>query len=245
MSKQNIFDDNSFFSGYCKLRQKPYNANNLVEGPALFSMVGSVQGKTVIDLGCGYGEKCKAFSDMGAKKVVGVDISQKMLEIARNNNRSSKIEYYNMCMEDIIQIDLNFDVVVSSLAVHYIMDFNKLAKDVYSLLNNNGIFVFSQEHPLSTAPIAGINWIKDADGNFDHYCLTDYTRSGKRTVSWFVDGVIKYHRTFSEIVNGLILAGFNIEEMKEPVPDSETLKRFPSYEKDLHKPDFLLMGARK
>jgi hypothetical protein len=125
------------------------------------------------------------------------------------------------------------------------MDFNKLAKDVYSLLNDNGIFVFSQEHPLTTAPIAGVKWIKDNDGHVSHYCLTDYMRSGERNVSWFVDEIKKYHRTFSELLNGLILAGFKIEEVSEPVPGEETIKRLPHYKKDLHKPDFLIVKARK
>ncbi|WP_321416544.1 class I SAM-dependent methyltransferase [uncultured Methanomethylovorans sp.] len=245
MAKQNIFDDNVFFEGYYKLRENIDSANNLVEKPAIFSMIGDVKGRSIIDLGCGYGENCKTFSDMGAKRIVGVDISVKMLEVARNENFASNIEYYNICMEDVDSIRFKYDVAVSSLAIHYIMDFNKLAMDVYSLLNDNGIFVFSQEHPLSTAPIDGAKWIKDSEEHVDHYRLTDYARLGERNISWIVDGIIKYHCTFSEIINGLILAGFKIEEIREPVPREETIQRLPDYEKDLHKPDFLIIKVRK
>ncbi len=208
-------------------------------------MLGSVAGKRLLDLGCGYGENCRCFSQMGCIRVVGIDISQRMLEIAQAENRAPNIQYMNMPMENVSSIDECFDIVVSSLAMHYVQNYDLLLKDLYALLNPGGILVFSQEHPLTTAPLAGAKWIKGADGKVDHYRLTDYSRTGKRTVSWMVDGVIKYHRTFSELINGLINAGFVISEMEEPVPSAETIQRLPQYMKDLHKPNFLIIKAKK
>lgn len=245
MSKQNIYDNETFFNGYLNLRENVDSANNLEEKPAIFSMLSAVKGKSIIDLGCGYGENCRTFSDMKADFVVGIDISRKMLEIAESENKAANIEYLNMPMENIHLIDRKFDVAVSSLAMHYIKDYEELMKRIYSLLNPDGIFVFSQEHPLTTAPIAGVKWIKNDDGSVDHYRLTDYVRIGERSVSWIVDGVIKYHRTFSDLINGLVRAGFIIEEIEEPVPTLEIIQRLPHYEKELHKPNFLIFKARK
>ena len=245
MSKQNIYDDDSFFDGYYKLRQNQDSANNLEEKPALFAMLPCVRGKRIIDLGCGYGENCRSFANMGAERVIGVDISQKMLEVARKEHSAPNIEYRNIPMEDIRFDGYKFDIAVSSLAMHYVQNFEEFSKTVYSILADGGIFVFSQEHPLTTAPISGACWVKDDNGTIDHYRLTDYARKGKRSVSWFVDGVIKYHRTFSDLINGLVAAGFKIEEMKEPLPTPETVKRLPGYAKDFHKPNFLLIKASK
>jgi 2-polyprenyl-3-methyl-5-hydroxy-6-metoxy-1,4-benzoquinol methylase len=119
MSKQNIFDNVVFFDGYYKLRQNIDSANNLVEKPVIFSMIGDVKGKSIIDLGCGYGENCITFSDMGAKQIVGIDISEKMLEVACRENYASNIKYCNVCMEDIGSMNLKYDIAVSSLAIHY------------------------------------------------------------------------------------------------------------------------------
>ena len=83
MAKQNIFDNEVFFEGYKKIREKEASANNVFEIPALFSMLPDLKDKTILDLGCGFGEHCKGFIQMGAAKVVGVDISEKMLEVAR------------------------------------------------------------------------------------------------------------------------------------------------------------------
>ena len=81
MARQNIYDDEVFFSGYKKIRDNQVNANNLFEIPALFSMMPKLKGKRVLDLGCGFGEHCKKIVDYGAEKVVGIDISQKMLTV--------------------------------------------------------------------------------------------------------------------------------------------------------------------
>ena len=245
MSEQNVYDNEVFFKEYFKLRQNADSANNLEEKPAIFVMIGDVRGKNILDLGCGYGENCRAFSDMGAKSVTGIDISKKMLEIAAKENSAPNATYFNMPMEEISGLTQKFDLVVSSLAIHYVQDYAGLAGRVYSLLNDGGLFVFSQEHPLTTAPIGGAEWVRNADGEIDHYRLTDYMRTGERSVKWLIDGVIKYHRTFSELINGLVTAGFRIEEVREPVSSPEVMRRLPRLKKELHKPNFLIIKVRK
>ena len=60
MSKsQNIYDNQTFFEGYKKLRSNQYSANNIEEKPALFSLSPELTGKAVLDLGCGYGENSR------------------------------------------------------------------------------------------------------------------------------------------------------------------------------------------
>lgn len=243
MKSQNIYDNDVFFDGYKKLRDNPYSANAVEEKPALFSLAPDLSGKAVLDLGCGYGENCAEFKTRGAATVLGVDISEKMLAVAREEHPD--IEFVRADMSDLSFLKGSYDVVFSSLALHYIEDFAALAKDVYEHLNLGGYFIFSQEHPLTTAPIAGASWSRDEAGNMLHYNLTDYARLGKRSTRWIVDGVEKYHRTFSEIVNSLVDAGFAIEKMLEPIPTEETIERDPSWEKHLHKPNFLLIRAAK
>ena len=96
MAQQNIYDNEVFFEGYKKIRDNKINANNLFEIPALFSMLPDIKNKRVLDLGCGFGEHCKRFIDCGAKKVVGIDISEKIFEVARNENSDPNIIYINM-----------------------------------------------------------------------------------------------------------------------------------------------------
>lgn len=185
------------------------------------------------------------YFNLAASKVTGLDISAKMLEIARNKNSSPNIQYVNKSMTDLDEIIEKFDVVFSSLAVHYIEDFDKLVRDIYNLLNKGGYFIFSQEHPLTTALLTQDYWTRNSENERIHYNLTTYALEGERKVTWIVDGVIKYHRTISSIINALSSSGFVIEQMLEPIPSNDIMKQYPSYKKYIHKPDFLLIRVRK
>jgi len=240
---QNIYDNPIFFDGYKKLRENPDNANLLEEKPAMFSLAPDLTEKTVLDLGCGYGENCAEFKRLGASKVTGIDISEKMLAVAKEE--TTEIEYLRTDMSDLSNVPGKYDVVFSSLAVHYIADFKQLCNQVAALLNDCGYFIFSQEHPFNTAPIKGPSWTRDENGNRLHYNLCDYGRVGKREMKWFIDGVVKYHRRFSDIANDLIDAGFIIEKVIEPLPSDEVIKRIPAYEKEYDKQNFFLLRAKK
>ena len=104
MNLQNIFDNETFFSGYKALRDSDCNANDLIEQPAMRKLLPDLNGKSVLDLGCGYGHNCIDFVNRGADKVVGIDISEKMLSVAEKESHDDKIEYRNMSMTDISQL---------------------------------------------------------------------------------------------------------------------------------------------
>ena len=211
MSKQNIFDNETFFNEYRKLRDREVNANNLFEIPTLYSIMPDLNGKRILDLGCGSGERCIDYLNRGAVKVTGIDISEKMLAVAKSENSDPRITYLNMPMEDIDGIDDTFDLVISSLAIHYIEDFNGVVKNVNRLLCEGGFFIFSQEHPLATCYTGiGDRWTRDENGKKLHVNISDYCVESKRESTWFVEGVQRYHRMFSTIVNTLADSGFRI-----------------------------------
>ena len=245
MAQQNIYDNEIFFQGYKNIREQEVNANTLFEIPSLFSALPEIKGKNILDLGCGFGDYCKMFVDKGAEKVVGIDISEKMLEIAMKENRSSKISYINMPIESIDTIDEKFDIVISSLAFHYVEDYNKLIKDIFELLKEGGYLVFSQEHPLNTCHSSGNRWTKNEIGKKIYANISNYGVEGERECVWFVDNVKKYHRTFSSIINMLIEEGFTIEKIIEPLPDESIIQTYPEYYDLFHKPDFLIVKAIK
>ncbi len=246
MSKQNIFDNKIFFEGYKVLRDNDINYNDLLEQPAMAKMLPDLNGKSVLDLGCGYGHNCLDFVNRGAERVVGVDISEKMLSVAKEKSSHSKIEYFNISMTDISKLNKKFDFIYSSLAFHYVKDFDDFAKVMYSTLDNGGQLLFSQEHPIITATIDGNgHFNKDENGNRVSYTFSNYNEPGERRIHWYVDGVVKYHRTISNIINALAKAGFIIEEVCEPVPEDWAIEKLPTIVKEYIKPNFLIVKARK
>ena len=246
MAKQNIYDNEIFFSEYRKLRERENNANNLFEIPTLISLLPKLEGKIILDLGCGSGERCVDYIKRGAVKVTGVDISEKMLSVAQSENNDPHITYLKMPMEDIDAINETFDVVISSLAFHYVEDFQGVVRNVSRLIKKSGSFIFSQEHPLVTCYSGtGDRWTRNENGKKLHVNISNYCVEGKKESKWFVEGVQRYHRMFSTIVNTLSDNGFMILKMEEPYPTEEILRKYPEYYDLYHKPDFLIIKAVK
>ena len=248
MPQQNIFDNETFFEGYRGIRSEGNNANELFEIPALRSLLPELEGKRILDLGCGFGGHCKMFVEAGAKWVTGIDISRRMLTVACEENRDPRIEYIHMPMEDIgsfVEAGRRYDLVVSSLALHYVKDFAGVIGNAYQLLEPQGELIFSQEHPLDTAYWSGEKWTRDEAGRKLYLNLANYGVESERESTWFVDHVKKYHRTFSTILNTVIDAGFTVEKVVEPSPTKELLAEYPQYRSLLHKPNCLLIKAKK
>src|SRR5574344_44882 len=92
---QNVYDDNNFFDQYIEMREQKSNANanDLIEIPIFKTMLPQLKGKTIIDLGCGYGDMSRFYVDNGAKSVLGIDLSQNMIKLANEKNKLPNIEY--------------------------------------------------------------------------------------------------------------------------------------------------------
>ncbi len=246
MCTQNVYDNPIFFEGYKELRNRDDNYNILVEQPAMTRLLPNLKNKTVLDLGCGYGNSCIDFIEKGAKRVLGIDISERMLTVAKSESSHKDIEYLCMNMAELHLLNEKFDLIYSSLAFHYIENFGSLICDVFHHLNDGGQLLFSQEHPIVTATLDGKgHFNKDANGNLISYSFSNYSESGLRNTTWFVENVIKYHRTIGELLTTIAETGFRIEEVVEPVPEEWALQKRPVLAKEFIKPNFLIIKARK
>ena len=246
----NIYDNKKFFDNYINLRNDKNNisANEIVEMPAIYAELPDLTGKRVLDLGCGTGNNCIKSVELGASYVVGTDISKNMIDLANKNNKDKKIIYKNIAMENISSLNQKFDVVISSLAFHYIEDYDRLIKDIYELLNENGLLIFSQEHPLSTGTIlndACNSSSKLKLGNKEYKLLSDYNINGPRVVNWLDGTYTKYHRNFSYLINGLINNNYKICKIVEPIASEDNIKINPKYKNQLNMPYFMIVVAKK
>ena len=241
----NYFDNDAVFQRYMELRNKTVNYNNLVEQPSMRLLLPDLKNKIVLDMGCGFGVNCIDFIKMGAAKVVGIDISEKMLNVAMNQNANENIQYIKLNIENINEINFKFDLIYSSLTLHYIADFDKLVQKAYNILNNNGIFLFSQEHPLCTAPLEGPTWIKDEHGVKISSPVSNYLENGERNLKWMNENRVVYHRSFSHIINNLIENGFSIMKIVEPAPTKHILEIAPHLYDEIHRPTSIIIKTQK
>ena len=86
---------------------------------------------------------------------------------------------------------------------------------------------------------------RDENGKKLYANIADYCVERRNDSTWFVEGVQRYHRMFSTIVNTLCDAGFRILKMAEPYPTEELVRKYPEYYDLYHKPDFLFVKAAK
>lgn len=242
--KQNKYDDADFYSAYEKMPRSVKGLEGAGEWHVWQALLPDLSNKSVLDLGCGFGWHCRYAREQQASSVVGVDLSGKMLQKARELTDDPFITFLQLPIEDIDFSEGQFDVVISSLAFHYVETFEAICSKVYHCLKANGAFIFSVEHPIFTSR-AEQDWCYDGHGNRLHWAVDTYQMEGVRETSFLTDNVIKFHRTVSTYMNNLINAGFRIRAVKEPVPSEDMLRSLPEMKDEWRRPMFFIISAEK
>lgn len=241
--KENKYDDDIFFNKYKQMARSIDGLKSAGEWHAFKKILPNFKNKTVLDLGCGFGWHCQYAIEQGAERVIGVDISQKMLEQAKKTT-SKRIEYHQSALEDIKFATNSFDIIISSLTFHYIKSWTQMVIKIKNFLRQNGEFIFSIEHPIFTA--AGHEtWFVDEKGKKLHWPVDNYFAEGLRTSNFLGEKVIKYHKTLMTYINTLIKHGFKIENIIEPKPQSHLLKTIEGMKDELRRPMMLIIKAQK
>ena len=229
---------------YHNLRTKKYPKgwfyNEMLEMPATFELLGDVKRKKILDFGCGTGIYAKLLTKKGAK-VKGFDISPEMLKIAKGENPNLDLKIgsgYKIPFRE------KFDIVLSSLVLHYFKDWNKVFKEVKRVLKKNGIFIFSTGNPVVESKKVVVSKGKK------YRVVYDYFNERLIKEDWNVDdvGVMKvgfYHVTYETIINTILKSGFEIIGYKDPFPPKYSKKYFPlHYEKTTKVPLFTVWKLR-
>ncbi len=241
--KENKYDDDVFFKKYSEMSRSKDGLKGAGEWREFEKLMPNFKFKNVLDLGCGYGWHCKYAAERDASYVLGVDISKKMLERAKEINSAKNIEYRLSAMEDLNFPENTFDVVISSLAFHYINNIESLIKKISSWIKSGGDFVFSVEHPIFTS-YGSQDWYYDEKGDILHFPVDNYYYEGKREAIFLGERVTKYHRTLTTYVNSLFNNGFQLTGFVEPKPPEDMLN-IPRMSDEMRRPMMLLIKAVK
>jgi 2-polyprenyl-3-methyl-5-hydroxy-6-metoxy-1,4-benzoquinol methylase len=242
---QNIYDDPGFFAGYSTLERFGAGWERAAELVDLLALLPDVDGRRVLDLGCGAGQLAHHLATRGASEVIGVDLSERMLALARAQWAHPRVTYRREALEAVTFPPGRFDLVVSSLALHYVDDYRGLMGRIAGWLASDGVLVYSTEHPLYTARLPADGWVLDDAGRRARWAVDRYADEGPRDENWFVPGVRKVHRTLATLINGLVDAGLVVERVVEPVPSRQWLDAHPAADYERRRPMFLLARARK
>jgi ubiquinone/menaquinone biosynthesis C-methylase UbiE len=224
-----------------------------LEKPAMYDLLGDLTGKTVLCVGCGSGEECEALRRRGAARVVGIDISAGLIEEAKK--AFSDVEFSVMDMEELKFANGSFDLIYSSLVMHYVPSWTKVLAEARRVLKSGGRLLFSTHHPT----MWGSEIFRDGDikrkvlgsesskKNKSVRIFGDYF--GERWIDdvWFGDFSVRfYHRPLESLIgdifgSGLVLKGFY---EPRPVKELEKIDRL-SYGKHQKIPTFIIFDLQR
>lgn len=208
--------------------------NTEYDRPAMMKLIPSnLLNKHVLDAGCAAGWYTEQLVDLGAN-VTATDISPKMVEATRRRV-GENADVLCLNLEGKLPFeDESFDVIVSSLVLHYIEDWSKPFSEFRRILKPNGTLLFSIHHPFMDIKLS-----KSGDYFSTEYIVDQWKREGK-----LID-VPFYRRPLQEIVNET-LEYFSLDKVVEPQPTKEFQMKEPEkYEKLMKDPHFFIVKARK
>jgi SAM-dependent methyltransferase len=240
---QNIYDDPAFFAGYSQLPRSVEGLDGAPEWATLRALLPDLEGRSVLDLGCGFGWFCRWARRNGATRVVGVDVSERMLARARAADPDGAILYARADLEQFTADPAAFDLAYSSLAFHYIENLEALLAGIHAALVPGGKLIFSVEHPMFTAP-SKPRWSVGAAGQ-PAWPVDGYLDEGPRSTDWLAEGVVKQHRTIGTYVELLLRACFTLSHINEWGPSKEQVAAHPEWARERQRPPFLLIACSR
>jgi SAM-dependent methyltransferase len=235
-----LYDDPAFFARYRDLRAAGAGLNEDLEQPALAALLPDVRDAHVLELGCGDGALARRLARAGAEEVVAVDASERMLAHADPHPR---VRYLRADIEALDRPAARADLVVSSLALHYVRDYAGLIGRIAGWLRPGGRLVFSIEHPVCTAARPMTGWLLVS--GVAVWPVDHYGEETPRTQDWLGRKVVKHHRRLATLVGQILAAGLTLTGLDEPRPSAEAVARRPALAQHLRRPPLLIVAGRK
>lgn len=235
-------------SDYTSYRQLGESMNELVEIPAMKNLVGNVENLIVLDAGCGFGEYSSWAKEQGAKEVVGIDISEKMIKLAKENAEKEGVEvkFFQGDLSDLAGFgDGYFDLIMSSIVVGYFGDLEKYFSEFARVLKKGGRFIFSDVHPMQDSgemvEVGGRKVLQ-----ITSYAPARPIKGHIKSLGGEAHEVDAYYRPLSDYSLALKDTGFLIEAIVEPGPDPKLKEVAPEkFELFSRIPLFVLIKAVK
>jgi len=181
--------------------------NALYDRPTILRLLGPVQGRRVLDLGCAAGHLTHELVLAGAD-VVALDKSERMVAHARRLvDGRARVEVADLSQPLHMVDSHSMDLVAASLVLHYLPDWQGVISEVYRVLKPGGALVMSVHHPIT-------GWSRSD--------RTDYHRLELIEEKWNVDGVETtakmWRRPVSAVFTPLLNQGLVIDLVHEPEP---------------------------
>jgi ubiquinone/menaquinone biosynthesis C-methylase UbiE len=208
--------------------------------PAIIKEIGNIRDKKVIDIGCGNGSFTNALAQLGAERVIGIDISEEWINYCKKTFSIKNLEFYLADASNLERFEpTSLDVAFLNFVLLHVPKKKKIEKifsEVYRVLKIEGDFIIGEVHPLALAvnsPIrTTVNFLyKDGSKYQTKVKLIDGTWIEFTNIFWSP-------QTLFSLLRG---AGFDIQKMFIPEYSNEAPKIF----QDLKVPQYIVFHCKK
>jgi ubiquinone/menaquinone biosynthesis C-methylase UbiE len=213
--------------------------------PRMLSLLGEVAGKSILDLGCGEGGYARELARRGAS-VTGVDGSERLIQIAQERTEAEGvvIRFVSANADALDGIaDASFDVVVASMSLMDVENYEGAIGEVHRLLSSGGELVMSITHPCFSAPVS--EWVRDGVGNLQFFAVDRYFERTAWEDRYGSFTVLRRHRPLEDYMAAPLRCGFLLREFCEPSVTDQELSRSYRFRKLARIPFFLFLRWRK
>ncbi len=220
-------------------------------GPGLPSeaelrLLGNLEGKRVLDLGCGAGHAAVAFARAGAR-VIAVDPSAEQLEVARDaaDRAGVKIELQHAGLAELAFVRGDgIDLAWSAYALAEVPDLDRVFRQVHRVLRQEAPLVFTLPHPAFTMFVAGSRDLVGSEGD-PPTPRRAYHETAPYTVDRGGDRVTDTPRTISTVFTALARSNFRVDHLLEPPARRDAVAPAAWVEAMAWVPPTLIVRARK
>jgi len=202
--------------------------------PVLFALLGPVEGRAILDAGCGNGYLCRLLAQRGAR-VTGVEPASPWYHAALKREQSERLGItYLQTDLSTLETPTQFDAVVANMVLMDIPRYEAAIRRCVAALVPGGAFIVSLTHPCFEEPSAA--WADKGCVEVREY-LAAYPIP--QTIG------LRFHRPVSHYLNQVIDAGCRLRRIVEPHLDAAWGQHGPAYERNVHVPSVIVIHATK
>jgi ubiquinone/menaquinone biosynthesis C-methylase UbiE len=195
--------------------------HEIIINPVVFEFLGDLTGKTVLDAACGNGYLSRRLAK-SATKVVGVDLTEELIEFAKQKDNPKNLEFFVGTLERLQFQNQTFDAILCNMALMDIERLDVVIGELSRVLKTGGRMVISLIHPCFENPPRTYSIYEERKGK--------KIRIGTLVQKYFIKGLVvdernvvdngefyqHYHYIISDYLNLFSKSNLFLKEVSEP-----------------------------
>lgn len=231
--------------------------------PTLLNTLGDLQGKSVLDVGCGNGHLSRYLKKHLAT-VTGIDRSEEMIKTCKKYCSDILFLVHDITLGELS--NQKFDYIIFNNSIQDMKDYIAGIKAASLMLKKGGKLIICVKHPCFHPTDTNAGWVVETDNGDTlvtgsgltsisqldchytgkHFIMDEYLNHCEHVREWYGEKTVSYSRTVAEYCNTIVQCGLQIVKVEEPMPIEDGQAENPDlYALLVRIPNFIFFTAGK